>query len=288
MYLDKFKNYLEAEKKYSILTVNAYTKDIEEFKDYLESLGISFSKNLEYTFIRNWIVFLSKNKISPSSINRKISSLKAYYKFLINIKEIKKSPLRNHTSLRTKSKVVNPMNEAEMKEVFNLFKTSGKELTRDSMIMDVLYSTGLRRAELINLKKHDIYFDDQVIKVLGKRNKERLVPLLPELLKKLKLYSTNIREDSFLFQSKNGNKISSSTIYRVVNKYLRNISTKTKISPHVLRHTFATHILNNGADINSIKEILGHKSLASTQIYTKIKIPTIVNDYMKNHPRQKK
>ena len=288
MYLDKFKNYLEAEKKYSILTVNAYTKDIEEFKDYLESLGISFSKNLEYTFIRNWIVFLSKNKISPSSINRKISSLKAYFKFLINIKEIKKSPLRNHTSLRTKSKVVNPMNEAEMKEVFNLFKTSGKELTRDSMIMDVLYSTGLRRAELINLKKHDIYFDDQVIKVLGKRNKERLVPLLPELLKKLKLYSTNIREDSFLFQSKNGNKISSSTIYRVVNKYLRNISTKTKISPHVLRHTFATHILNNGADINSIKEILGHKSLASTQIYTKIKIPTIVNDYMKNHPRQKK
>ncbi len=288
MYLDKFKNYLEAEKKYSILTVNAYTKDIEEFKDYLESLGISFSKNLEYTFIRNWIVFLSKNKISPSSINRKISSLKAYYKFLINIKEIKKSPLRNHTSLRTKSKVVNPMNEAEMKEVFNLFKTSGKELTRDSMIMDILYSTGLRRAELINLKKHDIYFDDQVIKVLGKRNKERLVPLLPELLKKLKLYSTNIREDSFLFQSKNGNKISPSTIYRVVNKYLRNISTKTKISPHVLRHTFATHILNNGADINSIKEILGHKSLASTQIYTKIKIPTIVNDYMKNHPRQKK
>lgn len=288
MYLDKFKNYLEAEKKYSILTVNAYTKDIEEFKDYLESLGISFSKNLEYTFIRNWIVFLSKNKISPSSINRKISSLKAYFKFLINIKEIKKSPLRNHTSLRTKSKVVNPMNEVEMKEVFNLFKTSGKELTRDSMIMDVLYSTGLRRAELINLKKHDIYFDDQVIKVLGKRNKERLVPLLPGLLKKLKLYSTNIKEDSFLFQSKNGNKISSSTIYRVVNKYLRNISTKTKISPHVLRHTFATHILNNGADINSIKEILGHKSLASTQIYTKIKIPTIVNDYMKNHPRQKK
>jgi len=288
MYLDKFKNYLEAEKKYSILTVNAYTKDIEEFKDYLESLGISFSKNLEYTFIRNWIVFLSKNKISPSSINRKISSLKAYYKFLINIKEIKKSPLRNHTSLRTKSKVVNPMNEVEMKEVFNLFKTSGKELTRDSMIMDVLYSTGLRRAELINLKKHDIYFDDQVIKVLGKRNKERLVPLLPGLLKKLKLYSTNIKEDSFLFQSKNGNKISPSTIYRVVNKYLRNISTKTKISPHVLRHTFATHILNNGADINSIKEILGHKSLASTQIYTKIKIPTIVNDYMKNHPRQKK
>ena len=288
MYLDKFKNYLEAEKKYSILTVNAYTKDLEEFKDYLESLGISFSKNLEYTFIRNWIVFLSKNKISPRSINRKISSLKAYYKFLINIKEIKKSPLRNHTSLRTKSKVVSPMNEAEMKEVFNLFKTSGKELTRDSMIIDFLYSTGLRRAELINLKKHDIYFDDQVIKVLGKRNKERLVPLLPGLLKKLKLYSTNIKEDSFLFQSKNGNKISPSTIYRVVNKYLRNISTKTKISPHVLRHTFATHILNNGADINSIKEILGHKSLASTQIYTKIKIPTIVNDYMKNHPRQKK
>ena len=288
MYLDKFKNYLEAEKKYSILTVNAYTKDLEEFKDYIESSGISFSKNIEYTFIRNWIVFLSKNKISSNSINRKISSLKAYFKFLVNIKEIKKSPLRNHTSLRTKSKVVNPLNETEMKEVFELFKTSEKELTRDSMIIDILYSTGIRRAELINLKKSDIYFDDQVIKVLGKRNKERLVPMLPVLVKKLKLFSKNIKDDSFLLQSKNGNKISPSTIYRVVNKYLRSISTKTKISPHVLRHTFATHILNNGADINSIKEILGHKSLASTQIYTKIKIPTIVNDYMKNHPRQKK
>ena len=288
MYLDNFKNYLEAEKKYSTLTVNAYTKDLEEFIDYLESTGISFNKNIEYTFIRNWIVFLSKNKISPNSINRKVSSLKAYFEFLVNIKEIKKSPLRNHTSLRTKSKVVNPLNETEMKEVFELFKTSKKELTRDSIIIDILYSTGLRRAELINLKKSDIYFDDQVIKVLGKRNKERLVPMLPGLVKKLKLYSINIKEDSFLLQSKNGNKISPSTIYRVVNKYLRNISTKTKISPHVLRHTFATHILNNGADINSIKEILGHKSLASTQIYTKVKIPTIVNDYMKNHPRQKK
>ena len=288
MYLDKFKNYLEAEKKYSILTVNAYTKDLEEFIDFLESTGASFNKNIEYTFIRNWIVFLSKNKISPNSINRKVSSLKAYFKFLVNIKEIKKSPLRNHTSLRTKSKVVNPLNETEMKEVFELFKTSEKELTRDSMIIDILYSTGLRRAELINLKKSDIYFDDQVIKVLGKRNKERLVPMLPGLVKKLKLYSRNLEEDSFLLQSKNGNKISPSTIYRVVNKYLRSISTKTKISPHVLRHTFATHMLNNGADINSIKEILGHKSLASTQIYTKIKIPTIVNDYMKNHPRQKK
>ena len=288
MYLDKFKNYLEAEKKYSILTVNAYTKDLEEFTDFLETTGTSLNKNIEYTFIRNWIVFLSKNKISPNSINRKVSSLKAYFKFLVNIKEIKKSPLRNHTSLRTKSKVVNPLNETEMKEVFELFKTSEKELTRDSMIIDILYSTGLRRAELINLKKSDIYFDDQVIKVLGKRNKERLVPMLPGLVKKLKLYSRNLEEDSFLLQSKNGNKISPSTIYRVVNKYLRSISTKTKISPHVLRHTFATHILNNGADINSIKEILGHKSLASTQIYTKIKIPTIVNDYMKNHPRQKK
>ena len=288
MYLDKFRNYLEAEKKYSILTVNAYTKDLEEFIDFLESTGASFNKNIEYTFIRNWIVFLSKNKISPNSINRKISSLKAYFKFLVNIKEIKRSPLRNHTSLRTKSKVVNPLNETEMKEVFKLFKTSEKELTRDSMIIDILYSTGLRRAELINLKKSDIYFDDQVIKVLGKRNKERLVPMLPGLVKKLKLYSRNLEEDSFLLQSKNGNKISPSIIYRVVNKYLRSISTKTKISPHVLRHTFATHILNNGADINSIKEILGHKSLASTQIYTKIKIPTIVNDYMKNHPRQKK
>ena len=288
MYLDKFRNYLEAEKKYSILTVNAYTKDLEEFIDFLESTGALFNKNIEYTFIRNWIVFLSKNKISPNSINRKISSLKTYFKFLVNIKEIKRSPLRNHTSLRTKSKVVNPLNETEMKEVFELFKTSEKELTRDSMIIDILYSTGLRRAELINLKKSDIYFDDQVIKVLGKRNKERLVPMLPGLVKKLKLYSRNLEEDSFLLQSKNGNKISPSTIYRVVNKYLRSISTKTKISPHVLRHTFATHILNNGADINSIKEILGHKSLASTQIYTKIKIPTIVNDYMKNHPRQKK
>ena len=288
MYLNDFKNFIESEKKYSKHTVNAYVNDLDEFNNFLKLNSVQLNEKLNYSFIRQWIVELSENGLSTRSINRKISSLKSYFNFLIAINKLKVSPLKLHSNLKVEPKIIIPFNEREMEKVFEIFNNNSDKLDRDFLIIEILYSTGIRRDELINLKFDDIYFEQGLIKVLGKRNKERLVPVLPNLLLKIKKYSLNNSFKTYLFNSKNGKKISPSTIYRIVKKYFRQISSKNKISPHVLRHSFATHMINNGADINSVKEILGHSSLASTQIYTKIKVPKMLNDYMLNHPREKR
>jgi len=288
MYLSDFKNFIESEKKYSKHTVSAYVNDLEEFNKFLKINSVKLNEKLNYSFVRQWIVELSENGLSTRSINRKISSLKSYFNFLIAINKLNVSPLKLHRNLKVEPKIIIPFNEKEMDKVFEIFNNNSDKLDRDFLIIEILYSTGIRRDELINLKFEDIYFEQGLIKVLGKRNKERLVPVLPNLLSKIKKYSSNNSINSYLFKSKNGKKISPSTIYRIVKKYFRQISSKNKISPHVLRHSFATHMINNGADINSVKEILGHSSLASTQIYTKIKVPKMLNDYMLNHPREKR
>lgn len=288
MYLNDFKNFIESEKKYSKHTVSAYINDLEEFNKFLNINRVKLNEKLNYSFVRQWIVELSENGLSSRSINRKISSLKSYFNFLIAINKLNVSPLKLHRNLKVDPKIIIPFNEREMDKVFEIFNNNSGKLDRDFLIIEILYSTGIRRDELINLKFEDIYFEQGLIKVLGKRNKERLVPVLPNLLSKIKKYSSNNSINSYLFKSKNGKKISPSTIYRIVKKYFRQISSKNKISPHVLRHSFATHMINNGADINSVKEILGHSSLASTQIYTKIKVPKMLNDYMLNHPREKR
>ena len=288
MYLNDFKNFIESEKKYSKHTVSAYVNDLEEFNKFLNTNSVKLNEKLNYSFVRQWIVELSENGLSTRSINRKISSLKSYFNFLIAINKLNVSPLKLHRNLKVEPKIIIPFNEREMDKVFEIFNNNSGKLDRDFLIIEILYSTGIRRDELINLKFEDIYFEQGLIKVLGKRNKERLVPVLPNLLSKIKKYSSNNSITNYLFKSKNGKKISPSTIYRIVKKYFRQISSKNKISPHVLRHSFATHMINNGADINSVKEILGHSSLASTQIYTKIKVPKMLNDYMLNHPREKR
>ena len=288
MYLSDFKNFIESEKKYSKHTVSAYVKDLEEFNKFLNINNVKLNEKLNYSFVRQWIVELSESGLSTRSINRKISSLKSYFNFLIAINKLNVSPLKLHRNLKVEPKIIIPFNEREMDKVFEIFNNNSGKLDRDFLIIEILYSTGIRRDELINLKFEDIYFEQGLIKVLGKRNKERLVPVLPNLLSKIKKYNSNNSINSYLFKSKNGKKISPSTIYRIVKKYFRQISSKNKISPHVLRHSFATHMINNGADINSVKEILGHSSLASTQIYTKIKVPKMLNDYMLNHPREKR
>ena len=288
MYLSDFKNFIESEKKYSKHTVSAYINDLEEFNNFLNINRVKLNEKLNYSFVRQWIVELSENGLSSRSINRKISSLKSYFNFLIAINKLNVSPLKLHRNLKVDPKIIIPFNEREMDKVFEIFNNNSGKLDRDFLIIEILYSTGIRRDELINLKFEDIYFEQGLVKVLGKRNKERLVPVLPNLLSKIKKYSSNNSINSYLFKSKNGKKISPSTIYRIVKKYFRQISSKNKISPHVLRHSFATHMINNGADINSVKEILGHSSLASTQIYTKIKVPKMLNDYMLNHPREKR
>ncbi len=285
MLFDKYVDYLNYEKNFSIHTISAYLRDIEAFQKFLVNTDEKLSFDINYSFIRQWIVFLSEKKYSKTSINRKIASLKSYFNFLVNIDKIESSPLKGHKNLKSSSKIVIPFSEDEIIQVFENFKDS-KISDRDKLIIEIFYSTGLRREELINIKIQDIYFEQGLIKILGKRNKERLIPVLPILSKNLRKYIENNSCSKYLFETKKLKKLSVSTVYRLINKYFRLVSSKVKISPHVLRHTFATHMLNNGADINTIKEILGHSSLSSTQIYTKIKLPKIVNDYNKSHPRE--
>tara|TARA_B100001093_G_C26681401_1_gene950603 strand:- start:44 stop:907 length:864 start_codon:yes stop_codon:yes gene_type:complete len=285
MLFDKYVDYLNYEKNFSNHTISAYLRDIEAFQKFLVNTDEKLSFDINYSFIRQWIVFLSEKKYSKTSINRKIASLKSYFNFLVNIDKIESSPLKGHKNLKSSSKIVIPFSEDEIIQVFENFKDS-KISDRDKLIIEIFYSTGLRREELINIKTQDIYFEQGLIKILGKRNKERLIPVLPILSKNLRKYIENNSCSKYLFETKKLKKLSVSTVYRLINKYFRLVSSKVKISPHVLRHTFATHMLNNGADINTIKEILGHSSLSSTQIYTKIKLPKIVNDYNKSHPRE--
>ena len=285
MLIDKYEDYLNYEKNFSNHTISAYLTDIEAFENFLVNIGEKLSVDINYSFIRQWIVYLSEKKYSKTSINRKIASLKSYFNFLVNIDKIESSPLKGHKNLKSSSKIVIPFSEDEIMQVFENFNDS-KISDRDKLIIEIFYSTGLRREELINIKIQDIFLQEGLIKILGKRSKERLIPILPSLSKNLKNFISNNNNSKYLFETKKLKKISVSTVYRLINKYFRLVSSKVKVSPHVLRHTFATHMLNNGADINTIKEILGHSSLSSTQIYTKIKLPKIVNDYNKSHPRE--
>ena len=292
MYLPNFFDYLSKEKNFSKNTIVAYKNDLETFKLFcLDQYEIKDISIVAYPIIRNWIINLSEKNLSPLTINRKISSLSKYYDFLLKTQVNKVSPLKNHKRLKVQKKLIIPFSEDEVFKVVDVF-SKDFEGKRNLLIVDTLYSTGIRRDELINIKLNNVFLNEDLIKVLGKRNKERLVPVLSGLNKRIKDY-LNFRKkidstSSNLFITKRGKSIGPSLVYRVVKKYFSKVSTKVKTSPHVLRHSFATHMLNNGADINSIKEIMGHSSLASTQIYTKIKLPTIINDYKKNHPRERK
>ena len=292
MHLSNFYDYLSKEKNYSSNTVIAYKKDTETFQEFCRvKFGLNNLLKVTYPIIREWIIDLSEKELSPLTINRKISSLSKYYDFLIKINELKSSPLKNHKRLKVQKKLIIPFSEDEVLKVVDVF-SKNFEGKRNLLIVDMLYSTGVRRDELINIKLNDVLLDENLVKVLGKRNKERLVPLVLNLKSRINDYLKFRNEikssSSNFFITTKGKKIGPSLVYRVVKNYFSKVSTKVKTSPHVLRHSFATHMLNNGADINSIKEIMGHSSLASTQIYTKIKLPKIINDYKKNHPRERK
>jgi integrase/recombinase XerC len=291
-----FQDYLQHEKKYSLHTVTAYIKDIGFFELFISN---EFDQHnlvqVHYGQIRSWIVSLSEGGISNSSINRKISSLKSFYKFLLKTKQIESSPLLKHKALKTPKKLQIPFSEKELDLVLNTINyVEGFEGIRDKLIIDLFYTTGIRRAELISLTTQNIDFSNATIKVLGKRNKERILPILPIVLKEIKDYLEErsqlalIKEEAFLFLMLKGIKLNDSFVYRLINYYFSNVSEKVKKSPHILRHTFATHLLNNGADINSVKELLGHSSLASTQVYTHSSLAELKKVYNVSHPRNKK
>lgn len=293
---DKFRDYLSLEKNYSLHTVTAYLNDIGFFQAFLK--GAFEDDNLitvNYNQIRAWIVALSDDGVSNASINRKISSLKSFYKFLLKTKQIETSPLLKHKALKSPKKLQIPFSEKELDLVLNqITYPEGFEGVRDKLIVDLFYTTGIRRAELIGLKLANIDLSNGTLKVLGKRNKERIIPVLPIVQQQIKEYLSErsrlqhiIDSDCFFLLLK-GVKLNDSFVYRLINYYFSNVSEKVKKSPHILRHTFATHLLNNGADINSVKELLGHSSLASTQVYTHSSLAELKKVYGSAHPRNKK
>ena len=292
MSLSAFVDYITLEKRFSSHTINAYRKDLESFATYTKlHCQLTNLAKVEYPIIRDWIVHLSSTGIKSQSINRKCSTLKSYFKFLQKLGEIDQSPMQFHRQLKTNPKLVVPLTEKEFQAVIEMYDHSHFEGSRDALILELLYTTGMRRAELLSLTLTAIDRNNLQLQVVGKRNKTRIVPLLPKVVSQIDSYLAHRNQiekakySKSLFVNRKGEKLNPSHIYKCVTAYLAKVSTKEKVSPHVLRHTFATHLLNRGADINSIKEILGHKSLSSTQIYAKVQIPKMKQDYLTAHPR---
>ena len=293
--LKAFQEYLQLEKNYSLHTITAYGNDLLFFQEFLKNnFDQELLEEVNYSMIRSWIVSMVDTGISNSSINRKIASLKAFYKFLLKTKQIESSPLLKHKSLKTPKILQIPFSENELDMVLNNLKfPEGYEGIRDKLIIDLFYTTGVRRAELINLKMQNVDLHSGTLKVLGKRNKERIVPIIPILASQIKLYLSershleSIKDADYFFLLLKGVKLNDSFVYRLINHYFSHVSEKVKKSPHILRHTFATHLLNNGADLNSVKELLGHASLASTQVYTHSSLSELKKIYGQAHPRNK-
>ncbi|WP_225035820.1 tyrosine-type recombinase/integrase [Winogradskyella sp. SM1960] len=296
MHLKSFSDYLLLEKSYSKHTVLAYTRDIENFQSFLNKYHNSEDlAQVGYSEIRQWIVTLVDRKISNRTINRKVSSLNTYYKFLLKTEDIEVNPLKKHKALKVGKKVQLPFSEQELKSVLeDAIHIEDFESARNYLIIELFYATGIRRIELVNLKLSDIDIKNNQIKVLGKRNKERYIPLIESLSKSVSRYLDYrqnlpiIEDKEMLFLTQKGLKIYEKLVYRIINKYFSMASTKAKCSPHVLRHSFATHLLNQGADLNAIKELLGHTSLAATQVYTHNSIAELKKVHAKAHPRNQR
>ena len=294
--VDAFLEYLYLEKKYSVHTITAYKNDLMSFKGFLETEYAQENLlEVHYPQIRSWIVSLVDRKISNRTINRKVSSLKSFYKFLQKTKQIESNPLSKHRALKTEKRIQVPFSSKEINAVINQIEIEDHNdfaSVRNKLIVELFYSTGIRRAELINIKQRDVSFSDKTIKVLGKRNKERFVPLLRSVIQTLKKYLALKKDFEIgleeLFITEKGNKVYETLVYRVINYYFSQVSSKEKKSPHILRHSFATHLLNEGADLNSVKDLLGHSSLASTQVYTQNSLDVLKKVYNQAHPRGNK
>lgn len=292
MHKEEFINYLRYEKRLSPHSVLAYSTDLDQFLIYLKNTySLTDSKEINHSIIRSWIVSLMENKLSARSVNRKISTLKTFYKFLLRERILDINPMNKIQSPKNPKRLPVFVEESKMnaliEEVAFADDFEGK---RNLLIIEMLYATGMRRIELVNLKETDINFYNNTIKVLGKRNKERLIPLSAELKILIREYldqrnkSVQLKND-FLFLTEKGNQIYPGAVYRIVKNSLNKVTTLSKKSPHVLRHTFATHLLNNGANLNAIKELLGHANLAATQIYTHNTIEKLKSVHLKAHPK---
>ena len=296
MKFDLFIAYITFEKRFSKHTIKAYQTDLEQFKTYLITT-YSISKNSEITHhhVRSWIIALMQQEISARSINRKLSTLKSLFQFLIKKGKLNKNPMLKVVMPKTGTRLPVFVEQRPLEMLFeNVAFPNNYEGVRDRLIMDLFYQTGVRRSELIHLQISDIDFQGQAIKVLGKGNKERIIPINRDLRLQITNY-LELRKSTFpdllsigqLFLTKKGKPLYPKKVYNLVKKYLGMVTTQEERSPHILRHSFATHLSNNGADLNAIKELLGHSSLAATQVYTHNSIERLKEIYEQAHPKAK-
>ena len=287
MFEKKFIQYLNTERRFSPNTVSSYLTDLRQFYEYLYSKhAVERVEDINFQFIRSWISSILESGLTARTVNRKISTLKTYFRFLLKLGLITENPIIKIIPPKSEKKLPVFISIKNMSNLFNKIEFKDTfEGKRDKLILEFFYATGVRLSEIINIKVHDINFEKSYVKVLGKRNKERLVPLTPKLSKEIKLFIFKYELKDNLFVNLKGKKMYHKEIYRLVVKYINLVSTISKKSPHVLRHTFATHMLNNGADINAIKELLGHTSLATTQIYAQNSIEKLKQVYKQAHPR---
>jgi integrase/recombinase XerC len=296
MHQQEFLDYLQYEKRYSEHTCLAYQTDLRQYRKYLsEDYEIDDIHDVGYRIIRSWIVSMIEGGLTPRTINRKISTLKTFYRFLKRQGIVEENPMQKILSPKVAKRLPVFVEESKMQFLFDEVEfTTDYAGARDKLILELLYATGMRVSELVNLKVSDISFSTQSLKVLGKRNKERLIPFTHDFHALLRNYLT-IRDQEnksasspYLLLASSGDKLRREFVYRQVKHYLGLVTTANKKSPHVLRHTFATHMLNNGADLNSIKEILGHANLSATQVYTHTTIEKLKSVHNSAHPRSKK
>ena len=287
----RFIKYLKFEKRLSENTVISYETDLDQFFSFYKEHSTSQEiEKVDKRTIRSWIVKLSLSNLSAKSINRKIASLKSFFKFLVKRDLIKKNPSSHINSLKTDQKIPSFIKERDINFLFKNIDTK-EDFTgqRDLLMLELLYGTGIRISELINIKISDINFTKKEIKVIGKRNKERIIPLYNNAIyqtkKYLKLAEKEGYKNQYLLFTKKGEKIYPMLINRIVKKHLSTLIKSKKYNPHLLRHTFATHILNKGGDLNSIKDLLGHSSLAATQVYTHNSIEKLKETFNSSHPR---
>jgi integrase/recombinase XerC len=292
----KFFSYIQFEKRFSEHTIKAYKSDLTQFATFLkQTYDIENQITIQHSHIRAWIVDLLQQQITPRSINRKLSTLKSYFQFLVKQNFIAQNPMQKVIAPKVGKRLPVIVAEKQLSFLFDQieFGTDFKGL-RDKTLLDVLYQTGIRRSELINLTFQSVDLEGFTLKIFGKGNKERLIPISRQLSQQIEKYIAlrnttfpSLALFNFLFVTEKGKKLYPKKVYNIVNHYLSLITTEDQRSPHVLRHSFATHLSNNGADLNAIKELLGHSSLAATQVYTHNSIDRLKEVYQQAHPKAK-